>query len=102
MQYYLKKYSDLNEAAIKNVKCVMWIPYKGGQLEITINKIIQEVLLHDEGGNSLTDKAKHDCLYKLMEKYGRLDTACREWRFKTTAPKTWDLCAKHFTKHIKD
>ena len=58
--------------------------------------------MHDEGGNSLTNKAKHDCLYKLMEKYGRLDTACREWRFKTTALKTWDLRAKHFTKHIKD
>ena len=36
-----------------------------------------------------------------MEEYGQLDTACREWRFKTTALKTWEVCVKHFTNHIK-
>ena len=37
-----------------------------------------------------------------MEKYGLLDTAYREWRFKTTALKSWELCVKHFIKTIKD
>ena len=37
-----------------------------------------------------------------MKKYGQLNTACCEWRFKTTALKTWELCVKHFNNQIDD
>ena len=47
----------------------MWIPYGGDTLNTTIIQIIQAALLYDKGGNILTDQAKCDCLYELMENY---------------------------------
>ena len=78
----------------------MWVPYEGEPLETTIKQMIQTALLYNEGGNTLTDQAQYDCLYELMIKYGRIDTACRKWRFKTTTLKIWELYMKHFTKHL--
>ena len=79
---------------------MIWIPYEGGPIKTTINQIFQVALLYDEDWNSLTNQAKCDCLYELMENYRQLDTTCHEWRFRTTALRSWELCVKHFTKHI--
>ena len=61
----------------------MWIPYEGGALVITINHNFPAALLYEKVGNALTNQSKCDFLYKLMKKYGWIDTACLEWGFKT-------------------
>ena len=48
---------------------------KGGTLETTIDHFVLIDLLYNNGTKSLTDQYKCDCLYKLINNYGQIDTA---------------------------
>ena len=50
----------------------------------------------------MSDYDKCLILYKKMHAYGPMSSACRKWRHKTEADKTWANCVDHFIESEVD
>ena len=102
IKHMMDRYAKFDEQVRNETEKAMAAPWTTGPFETIINQIELGAATYAQANVALTDQVKCDKLYAIAKQSGRLPQACKKWRFKTNADKTWSHCKEHFLEEAYD
>jgi hypothetical protein len=96
------RYAQFTENVRESTNLQMDASWTKGPFEVVINQINRGATLYSEAGQIMSDQIKCDKLYAIAKNSGRLSQACKKWRLRPVAQKTWINCTDFFQSEADD